>query len=485
MDRTGKSQAFETVEDGSAPGAQFPFDRPVIGGFIVEAEVGRGGMGVVLRAREPNLERRVALKVMAAGLSSDTRFRRLFEDESRRAAALEHPNVLPVYRTGEESGHLYIAMRFVEDGSLKDLIDRRGRLPLGMTVRIVARVADALDAAHGHGLVHRDVKPGNILVADPGSDEEQVYLSDFGLAIPAEQALRGGAMGGTPGYLAPEQLTGGAVGPWSDVYALGCVLLHALTGQPPSRALLAGTAGAAMPDLAHLPAGISAVVARATAPNPADRYASAGALARAAAAARRYVVLVHHPDDRAAAGRLEARLRAHDLDALVSEGGDDDLATARACVVVVGRAGLGEWAHDAVAAAREVTATDPAFVLGALLLPEAPDALGSGLAAFAGRPAIDLRGDPDDSHAVPDLLRLLGAAPATLAPGAVAGCPYRGLASFGEDDAALFVGRERETAMLLEKLRGGRFLAVLGASGSGKSRSSGRASCRPCAPRSR
>ena len=121
----------------------------MIGGFIVEGEVGRGGMGVVLRAREPNLERRVALKVMAAGLSSDARFRRLFEEESRRAAALEHPNVLPVYRSGEESGRLYIAMRFVEDGSLQDLIDRRGRLPLGMTVRIVARVADALDAAHG------------------------------------------------------------------------------------------------------------------------------------------------------------------------------------------------------------------------------------------------------------------------------------------------------------------------------------------------
>ena len=221
MEGRPENPALETVEDRSPPPAAVAFDHASIGGFLIEGEAGRGGMGVVYRAREPSLDRRVALKIMAPGLSSDARFRQLFEEESRRAAALEHPNVLPVYRSGEESGRLYIAMRFVEDGSLQDLIERRGRLPLGMTVRIVGRVADALDAAHGHGLVHRDVKPGNILVADPGGDEEQVYLSDFGLAMPVEQARRGGAAGGTPGYLSPEQLAGGAVGPWTDVYALG------------------------------------------------------------------------------------------------------------------------------------------------------------------------------------------------------------------------------------------------------------------------
>ncbi len=460
--------APETVDDRSPPPAATAFDRPSIGGFLIEGEAGRGGMGVVYRAREPRLDRRVALKIMAPGLSSDARFRQMFEDESRRAAALEHPNVLPVYRSGEEAGRLYIAMRFVEDGSLQDLIQRRGPLPLGMAVRIVGGVADALDAAHGHGLVHRDVKPGNVLVADPGGSGERVYLGDFGLAIDVDQARRGRSGGGTPGYLAPEQLAGGTVGPWTDVYALGCVLLAALTGEPPSRARLVPGNGAA-PDLAGLPAGLPAVIARATAPRPEDRFASAGALAQAAAAARRDVVLVHHRDDRVRAGRLEARLRAQGVDARVSDGAGDDLATARACLVLVGRAGLDGWARDALSAARTVTATDPAFVLGAVLLPGAPDMLEPALAAFASRPALDLRADPDDAEAIPDLLRLLGTAPAPVSPGAVAGCPYRGLAAFREDDAPLFVGRERETAMLREKLRGGRFLAVLGASGTGKS----------------
>lgn len=456
--------ASQTVEDRSPPSAGPAFERASIGGFVIEGEAGRGGMGVVHRAREPRLDRLVALKIMAPGLSSDARFRQLFEDESRRAAALEHPNVLPVYGSGEEAGQLYIAMRFVEDGSLQDLVERRGGLPTGMAVRIVGRVADALDAAHAHGLVHRDVKPGNVLVADPGGPDEQVYLGDFGLAMPVDEA-RGGAGGGTPGYLAPEQLVGGAVGPWTDVYALGCLLRYALTGRAPSRA----DRGTAPDDLAGLPAGLADVIARATAPRAEDRYPSAGALARAASAVRRDVVLVHHPDDRDAAGRLEERLRARGVDARASDHAGDDLAVARACLVLVGRAGLDGWARDALSAARAVTATDPAFVLGTVLLPGAPDLLEPALAALASRPAVDLRREPDDAHAVSDVLRLLGAAPAPPGSGSVAGCPYRGLAAFGEEDAALFVGRERETTMLLAKLRGGRFLAVLGASGTGKS----------------
>ena len=323
-------------------------------------------------------------------------------------------------------------------------------------------------------------------MADPGGDEEQVYLGDFGLAMPVEQALRGGATGGTPGYLAPEQLTGGAVGPWSDVYALGCVLLHALTGQAPSRALLAGTAGAAMPDLADLPAGLSAVVARATAPSPEDRYESAGALARAAAAARRDVVLVHHADDRTAAGRLEARLRAHDLDALVSDGGDDDLATARACVVVVGRAGLDGWARDAMSAAREVTATDPAFVLGAVLLPGAPDPLGSGLAALASRPVIDLRGDPDDSHADPGPAAAArgGSGPARARGGR--GLPVPGPRGVRRGRrGAVRRPRARDGSAAREAAEGLASWRSWAPRAAARARWSGRGSCRPCAPRTR
>ena len=129
----------------------------VIAGYRIEGRAGAGGMGIVYRAVDVELSRLVALKVIAPAIAQDERFRERFRSESRRAAALEHPNVLPVYRSGEQDGSLYIAMRFVDGATLQELIDRRGRLPVGAAVRIVSQVADALDAAHAHGLVHRDV----------------------------------------------------------------------------------------------------------------------------------------------------------------------------------------------------------------------------------------------------------------------------------------------------------------------------------------
>ncbi len=451
-------------------------------GYRLEAVAGRGGMGVVYRAVELELGRRVALKLMAPGYTDIPRFRDLFREESRSAAALDHPNIVPIYRSGEENGQLYIAMRFVEGASLRDLSARRGRLPLGMTTRILSRVADALDAAHAHGLVHRDVKPGNILIADPGGDEH-VYLSDFGLAIFAEETLplgRGGG-GGTPDYVSPEQIRGRRVDARTDVYALGCVLVYALTGQAPfhgegSQHSLVAHLIETPPTIADLvpglPSGLDEIVARAMAKSPEARFPSAGAFAAALRAARLDVVLVHHPDDRASAEGLAAGLARQGLDVrCVGPRAGDDLSATRACAVVVGRAGLGEWARESLTAVREIEALDGEFVLASVLLPGAPDALEPGLSFLVGRPSVDLRADRDDPHAIPDLLRILGVAPPEVAhlPRAGELCPYRGLEAFDEEDARFFVGREQATARLIAKLRDNRFLAVLGASGSGKS----------------
>ena len=153
----------------------------VVAGYVIESLAGAGGMGVVYRAADPELGRQVAVKLIAPQRAEDARFRELFVRESLVAAGLEHPNVIPIYRAGEDEGRLYIAMRYVEGASLQDLIAERGRVPPGRAARVIARVADALDAAHARGLVHRDVKPANVLIADPDG-EEHVYLTDFGLS---------------------------------------------------------------------------------------------------------------------------------------------------------------------------------------------------------------------------------------------------------------------------------------------------------------
>ncbi len=462
--------------DGLAHVGQF------LAGYRIEARAGAGGMGVVFRASEPGLGRRVALKLILPERARDERFRRLFAEESRRAAALEHPNVIPIYRSGEEDGVLYIAMRFVDGPNLGQLVARRGRLPVGAAVRIVSQIADALDAAHAAGLVHRDVKPANILLAD-AAGEEHAYLTDFGLAVPiTDGTARRGRYAGTLSYISPEQIRGGALDGRADVYALGGVLFHALTGRVPfpvsgREAKLVAHLTAPPPrpsDLVPgLPRALDDVVARAMAKRPEDRYASAGALAAAAREARSDVVLCHHPDDDDAARSVAERLTAHGLEVRDGASGEDladDLRSARACLVLVGRAGLGPWARPVLGAVAEVAALDRSFSVTTVLLPGGPEPFDPALSFLAGRSAVDLRGDLDDAHATADLLRAVGAAPA---PGAavrdVGECPYRGLEAFREQDATLFHGRRRETALLVQKLRAGRFVAVLGASGSGKS----------------
>ena len=239
-----------------------------VGGYRIDSLIARGGMGVVYRATQLALERPVALKVIARQLADDEKFRRRFLSESRLAAQLEHPAVVPVYDAREDDGELIVAMRLIEGGDLRKLIDRDGPLEPERAVHLLGQVAEALDAAHAAGIVHRDVKPHNILI-----EGERAYLSDFGLAKAyAETGPGSGAsIVGTVEYMAPEQWRGERVGPAADVYALGCVLYEALTGIVPYARKEADTAP-------ELPRGIEAVIERAVSKDPADRYASAGEL---------------------------------------------------------------------------------------------------------------------------------------------------------------------------------------------------------------
>jgi DNA-binding beta-propeller fold protein YncE/predicted Ser/Thr protein kinase len=244
-----------------------------VGGYRIDSLIARGGMGVVYRATQLALERPVALKVIAHQLADDENFRRRFLGESRLAANLEHPAVVPVYDAREDDGELIVAMRLIEGGDLRKLIDREGPLEPERAVHLLGQIAEALDAAHAAGIVHRDVKPHNILI-----EGKRAYLSDFGLAKAyAETGPGSGAsIVGTVEYMAPEQWRGERVGPAADVYALGCVLYEALTGIVPYARKETDTEP-------EVPRGIEAVIERAVSKNPAERYASAGALIAAAA----------------------------------------------------------------------------------------------------------------------------------------------------------------------------------------------------------
>ncbi|HEV2812658.1 MAG TPA: protein kinase, partial [Solirubrobacteraceae bacterium] len=243
-----------------------------------------GGMGVVYRATELALDRVVALKTISPALASDPSFRERFVRESKAAAGIDHPNVLPIFSAGEEGEVPYIAMRFVDGEDLRSLLRAGGPLPPERAASIVAQVAGALDAAHARGLVHRDVKPANVLL-DRG---DHAYLTDFGLTKRlGTSATRSAGWVGTLGYVAPEQIRDERIDGRADVYALGCVLHHLLKGTPPferssDEATLWAHLHAPPPEVAG-PFG--PIVARALAKDPADRYATAGDLGRDALAA--------------------------------------------------------------------------------------------------------------------------------------------------------------------------------------------------------
>ncbi len=259
-----------------------------LAGYRIEALLGRGGMADVYRAVDLRLGRPVALKLLAPDLAEDERFRERFLRESRLAASLDHPNVIPIYEAGEVEGLLYIAMRYVEGTDLKKLLHQEGRLDPRRALFLLGRIADALDAAHSRGLVHRDVKPGNVLIAvDPKADPpEHPYLSDFGLTKQASSdsgITQTGQFVGTADYAAPEQITRGPIGPATDQYALACLLYEALTGAPPYRndALMAvlwahvnDSPPKASEQNAALPKAIDPVLARGLSKKPEQRYGS-------------------------------------------------------------------------------------------------------------------------------------------------------------------------------------------------------------------
>ena len=258
------------------------------GPYRVESVLGRGGMGTVYLATHTRLERKAALKVIAPGLADDDEFRERFLRESRLVASLDHPHVIPVYDADEIDGVLFLAMRYVPGPSLRALLRAEGSLSMRETARIAEQVAGALDAAHHAGLVHRDVKPANILLAEP---DRHAYLCDFGLArrTAAEGATRTGSFLGTADYSAPEQVEGRAVDGRADVYALGGVVFHCLTGRPPfARDSEFATLRAHLeddPPASGVSPGVDAAVRRALAKRPEDRYATAGELAAALTAA--------------------------------------------------------------------------------------------------------------------------------------------------------------------------------------------------------
>ncbi len=244
-----------------------------LGGYRVDGLIARGGMGVVYRATHLALDRPVALKVIASHLAHDEAFRDRFLRESRLAARLDHPNVVPVYDAREEDGELIVAMRLIGGGDLKRRIAAEGPLPPVEAIELLDQVAAALDAAHAAGIVHRDVKPHNILL----EGRDRAYLTDFGLAkaLGDSGVLSGISIAGTVEYMSPEQWQGKSVGPAADVYSLGCVLYESLTGIVPYARQDADTEP-------EMPEGLDAVIERAVDKDPAGRFPSAGAMIDAA-----------------------------------------------------------------------------------------------------------------------------------------------------------------------------------------------------------
>jgi streptogramin lyase len=281
----------------------------VVAGYEVGALIGRGGMGEVYRAVDMQLERPVALKLLTERLSDDERFRERLLRESRLAASLDHPNVVPIYEAGESDGRLFIAMRYVAGTDLKGLLRQEGALAPERAVAIGRQVADALDAAHERGLVHRDVKPSNVLLDQQGG-REHAYLADFGLTQSiSDSGPTDGQLMGTVDYVAPEQIRGDTVDGRADVYALGCLLFETLTATLP----FTGASDVAVvyahledepPRASERRPGLSGalddVLARAMAKDPADRQETCGrlldetrdalGLARPASRSRRAIV---------------------------------------------------------------------------------------------------------------------------------------------------------------------------------------------------
>jgi hypothetical protein len=269
------------------------FEGSTLGSYRIEEQIGRGGMGIVYRATHLGLDRQVALKLIADDLSEDEGFRERFRREPRIAASIEHPNVIPVFDAGEQDGRLYVAMRLVSGEDLGAVLRREGPMEPARAAWIISQVGDALDAAHETGLVHRDVKPANILLENRDGSEH-VYLTDFGITKGGGGGgglTRTGDWVGTVDYVAPEQIEGRDVDRRTDVYALGAVLYHTLAGEPPYAkdsevakiyAHLSKPIPTVGESLEGAPPELDATIQRAMAKDPANRYSTAGELGREA-----------------------------------------------------------------------------------------------------------------------------------------------------------------------------------------------------------
>ncbi|HEY2129828.1 MAG TPA: protein kinase, partial [Streptosporangiaceae bacterium] len=269
-----------------------------LAGYRLDEQIGRGGMAVVYRAYDVRLERPVAIKVLSPELARDEAFRQRFIRESRTAAAVDHPNIIPIFEAGEANGVLFIAMRFVHGPNVQELVDTEGPLSAVRACHIITQVAAGLEAAHSHGLVHRDVKPGNMLLdmAGGGDYPGHAYLSDFGLskrALSVSALTSTGQFLGTLDFIAPEQIEARAVNGRTDEYALACSAFTMLSGRPPfvrdeSVAVMWAQISAPPPELTSrrpdLPAAVDEVMAKALAKVPTERY---GTCPEFAAALRR------------------------------------------------------------------------------------------------------------------------------------------------------------------------------------------------------
>ncbi|MCS6887182.1 MAG: tetratricopeptide repeat protein [Chloroflexus sp.] len=262
-----------------------------IGRFEILSELGRGGMAVVYKARQTDLDRIVALKILPPSLTSDQSYIARFRQEARSAARLEHPHIMPIYEVGEVAGYHYIAMKFIKGRTLKQLLEQEGALPVKRAAQILAQVGEALDYAHRQGIIHRDIKPSNVMITDEG----WIYLTDFGLARGVGSGAGGltmaGTVMGTPEYMSPEQAQGlPNVGPPTDIYALGVMLYELLTGAFPFKAetpmamLAARLVHAPIPPRdvrGDLPPAVEDVIMRALARKPEARFASAAEMVAA------------------------------------------------------------------------------------------------------------------------------------------------------------------------------------------------------------
>ena len=264
------------------------------GRYRIEEEIARGGMGIIYRATHITLDLPRAVKLITPQFARDRRYLERFRIEATAAARIDHPNVVAVHDFGEVDGTPYLVMQYVEGVDLERLVAREGRLAPRRALALLAQISDGLDAAHAMGVVHRDVKPGNILVVgEPG--QERALLTDFGLAkqLTATPTGQSELFGGTLEYAAPEQLGGKAVDPRTDVYSLACVLLFMVTGTTPGIGHLWGGSEAT-----PIPPEVEAVIARARSGNPEDRYTSAQEFTRAVFAAAKRT----SPTARAAVG---------------------------------------------------------------------------------------------------------------------------------------------------------------------------------------